>query len=64
MTDEQKSYSKIIERKGFKKYIDRVKGYRLLTKRHSSFYLGLYAQKNFFPQKRSTLLITSCVLPG
>ncbi|NEO73664.1 MAG: IS4 family transposase [Moorea sp. SIO3H5] len=36
---------KIINKKGVQKYVARVKEYGRLTKRHSNFYIGMYAQK-------------------
>lgn len=36
---------KLIKKKGVQKYVARIKEYRRLTKRHSNFYIGLYAQK-------------------
>ncbi len=33
-----------IKNKGVQKYVARIKEYGRLTKRHSSFYIGLYAQ--------------------
>ena len=36
---------KLIKNKGIQKYVARIKEYGRLTKRHSSFYIGLYAQK-------------------
>lgn len=35
----------LIKNKGVQKYVARIKEYGRLTKRHSSFYIGLYAQK-------------------
>ncbi|NEQ11003.1 MAG: IS4 family transposase, partial [Moorea sp. SIO4E2] len=41
-----------INKKGVQQYVARVKEYGRLTKRHSSFYIGMYAQKwiNFMDQ--------------
>lgn len=34
----------VIKRKGIQKYVGRVREYGRLTRRHSSFYIGLYGQ--------------------
>ena len=44
----------IINKKGAQNYVARVKEYGRVTKRHSSFYIGLYGQKwiNFMDKCR------------